>query len=245
MKITSEQIKEIKKYPNSIYTIIKQEFLYHSNKIEGSTFTKENLALYLDKRIIEGSHKLDDVFETINSVDLFDFVIDTLGEPITKSLILEFHRMLKRNTLDEERGFSGCWKKIPNYISGSDVQVAQPYEVEWMIEDLLKWWNNSPKTFDDIVAFHVKFEKIHPFQDGNGRIGRFLMLKQCIENNVDLIAIDEKYESEYKMALKDAQLNANLKDILDIFKKCQTLLEDKRADVETAIKYLHKINGKS
>ena len=238
MKITPEQIKEIKRYPNSIYTIIKQEFLYHSNKIEGSTFTKENLALYLDKRIIEGSHKLDDVFETINSVDLFDFVIDTLGEPITKSLILEFHRMLKRNTLDAERGFSGCWKKIPNYISGSDVQVAQPYEVEWMIEDLLEWWNSSPKTFDHIVAFHVKFEKIHPFQDGNGRIGRFLMLKQCIENNVDLIAIDEKYESEYKMALKDAQLIDNKFEDYNVFRMNQKGLFDYENDLKNTLKAL-------
>lgn len=227
MKITPEQIKKIKTYPNSIYSLIKQEFLYHSNKIEGSTFSRENLAIYLDKRIIEGSHKLDDVFETINSVDLFDFVIDTLGEPITKSLILEFHRMLKRNTLDEERGFSGCWKKIPNYISGSEVQVSQPYEVDWKIEEIIEWWNKSPKNFDCIVAFHVKFEQIHPFQDGNGRIGRFLMLKQCIENNVDLIAIDEKYEKEYKSALKKAQISGNINDIMDILESCQEFLNDK------------------
>ena len=236
MRITPAQIKEIKKYPNSIYTLVKQEFLYHSNKIEGSTFTRENLALYLDKRIIEGSHALDDVFETINSVDLFDFVVETLGEPISKSLILEFHRMLKRNTLDEQRGFSGCWKKIPNFISGSDVKVSQPYEVEWKLEELLDWWEQSTKDFECIVEFHSRFESIHPFQDGNGRVGRFIMLKQCLENGVDLIAIDERYEKQYKSSLQKAQTTNDLTDLLSVMTDCQQFLSDKTTDLENTIK---------
>ena len=87
MKLKANQIIEIKKYPNSIYDEIKKEFIYHSNKIEGSTFTREN---------IEGSHKIDDIFETINSLNLFDFVVDTLNEKLSKNLILEFHSILKK-----------------------------------------------------------------------------------------------------------------------------------------------------
>lgn len=238
MLLNNTQIKEIKKYPNSIYTQIKQEFLYHSNKVEGSTFSRENLAKYLDKRIIEGTHKVNDVFETINSVDLFDFVVETLDEPITKRLILEFHRMIKRNTDDEAYGFSGCWKKIPNYINGSDVKVSQPYEVEENIDRLISWWNASQKDFESIVKFHVWFELIHPFQDGNGRIGRFIILKQCIENNVDLIAIDEKYESDYKNALKNAQISEDFTGIIKVLRECQSFLESKNNDLVQTIKGL-------
>lgn len=227
MKLKSNQIIEIKKYPNSIYDELKKEFLYHSNKIEGSTFTRENLDVYLRSQIIEGSHKIDDVFETINSLNLFDFVVDTLGEKLSKNLILEFHSILKKNSLDQERGFAGCWKKIPNMISGSPVVLAQPWEVDMKMDELLNSWEESEKDFKTIVRFHSEFEKIHPFQDGNGRVGRFIMLKQCIESNIDLIAIDEKYNSEYKKALTESQVNNNYKPLEEILAKCQNFLEQK------------------
>lgn len=238
MRITTEQIKEIKKFPNSIYDEIKKEFLYHSNKIEGSTFTRENLAKYLDKQIIEGTHKVDDVFETINSVELFDFVIDTLGERLSKILILEFHRMLKQNTRDFHHGFSGVWKKIPNQITGSDITLAQPWEVDMKMDDLITWWESSSKDFSAIVKFHGEFEKIHPFQDGNGRVGRFVMLKQCLENNICLIAIDEKYNDEYKRAICHGQKSGNYEDLEEVFRKCQEFLHDKNQMLIDTIKCL-------
>lgn len=227
MRITKEQIQEIKKYPNSIYDEIKKEFLYHSNKIEGSTFTRENLSKYLEKRIIEGTHGVNDVYETINSVELFDFVIVTLGEDLSKTLILEFHRMLKQNTADFHHGFSGVWKKIPNQITGSDVELAQPWEVDMKMDDLLALWEVCEKGFSDIVKFHGEFEKVHPFQDGNGRVGRFIMLKQCIENNICLIGVDEKYNDEYKKAISMGQKSGNYTELEIIFEKCQEFLHDK------------------
>lgn len=240
MRISKEQIIEIKKYPNSIYDEIKREFLYHSNKIEGSTFTKDNLAKYLENRVIEGSHKVDDVFETINSVDLFDFVVVTLGENLTKTLILEFHRMLKQNTMDFHNGFSGVWKKIPNVISGSDITLAQPWEVDIKIEDLLNLWEVGQKEFKEIVRFHGEFEKIHPFQDGNGRVGRFIMLKQCLENNIDLIAIDEKYNDNYKNALYQGQKTGDYNLLEQVFEKCQQFLHDKNEILINTLKCLNK-----
>lgn len=238
MKISIGQIQEIKKYPNSIYNVIKKEFLYHSNKIEGSTFTRENLEKYLDRRIVEGSHKLDDVYETINSVELFDFVVDTLKEPITKNLIQEFHRMLKRNTLDYERGFSGVWKKIPNYITGTKVEVVQPWEVDIKMDELIEWWNSSEKDFKAVIKFHALFELIHPFQDGNGRVGRFIMLKQSLENNLELMPIDEKYNDEYKKYLEMAQLTKEYSGLEEVFIKCQEFLEDKKQDLANTLKCL-------
>ncbi|SHI07829.1 Fic family protein [Clostridium grantii] len=238
MRITIEQIQTIMKFPNSIYDEIKNEFLYHSNKIEGSTFTRENLAKYLDKQIIEGSHKVDDVYETINSVELFDFVVVTLGEKLTKTLMLEFHRMLKKNTRDFHHGFSGVWKKIPNQITGSDIVLAQPWEVDMRIDDLLNWWENSEKNFKSIVKFHGEFEKIHPFQDGNGRVGRFIMLKQCIENNISLIGIDEKYNDEYKNAICQGQKTGDYNELEKVFEKCQEFLHEKNQMLLDTIKCL-------
>lgn len=240
MIISSEILKYLKDTPNSAYESIKTEFLYHSNKLEGSTFTKENLEKYLQQNIIEGSHKIDDVYETINSTKLFDFMVETLNEPLSKRLILEFHRMLKDKTLDYERGFSGCWKKIPNMISGVDLKLAQPWEVDIKIEELLLQWEASLKSLQDIAEFHARFENIHPFQDGNGRIGRFLMLKQCIENDINLILIDDHYSKEYKGALYKAQSKKDYTDLLEIFEKCQNLLDEKLSFLKETVEYMQK-----
>ncbi len=240
MIISSQMIMYLKNTPNSAYESIKTEFLYHSNKLEGSTFTKENLEKYLQQNIIEGSHRIDDVYETINSVKLFDFVVETLNEPLSKRLILEFHRMLKDKTLDHERGFAGCWKKIPNMISGVDLKLAQPWEVDIKIEELLLKWELSSKLLQDIVEFHARFENIHPFQDGNGRIGRFLMFKQCIENKVNLVLIDDYYSKEYKEALYIAQSKKDMSELLKIFEKCQNLLDEKLSFLKETIEYMQK-----
>lgn len=240
MIISSQMIMYLKDAPNSAYESIKTEFLYHSNKLEGSTFTKENLEKYLQQNIIEGSHKIDDVYETINSAKLFDFVVETLNEPLSKRLILEFHRMLKDKTLDHERGFAGCWKKIPNMISGVDLKLAQPWEVDMRIEELLLKWESSSKSLQDIAEFHAGFENIHPFQDGNGRIGRFLMFKQCIENEVNLVLIDNHYSKEYKEALYIAQSQKDMSKLLNIFEKCQSLLDEKLSFLKETIEYMQK-----
>lgn len=174
----------------------------------------------------------------LKPLTLFDFVVDTLGEALTKILILEFHIILKRNSLDEERGFSGVWKKIPNMITGSSVKLSQTCEVDFRMNELLNWWESSEKTFKDIVKFHGDFEKIHPFKDGNGRVGRFIMLKQCIESGVSLIAIDEKYNSEYKKNLLESQMSGNYEGLEIILKECQNFLEEKNELLVNTLKCL-------
>lgn len=249
MIIKTSAIQFLKDTPNSAYNSIKTEFLYHSNKLEGSTFTKENLEKYLQENIVEGSHKIDDVYETINSTKLFDFVVITLNEPLTKRLILEFHSMLKENTLDQERGFAGCWKKIPNMITGTELRLAQPWEVEIRIEELLDEWEASKKELEDVMRFHANFEKIHPFQDGNGRIGRFLMLKQCVENSIDLILIDDEYSKQYKHALYKAQTENDYTELKNIFLLCQERLDNKLSFLKETLEYMEtyhvEMNGQS
>lgn len=117
-------------------------------------------------------------------------------------------------------------EKNPNMIPGMDLKLAQLWEVESRIEELLKQWEDSQKTFKDIIIFHTQFDNIHPYQNGNGRIGRFIMLKQCVENDVDLILIDDQYSKEYKKALYIAQSKKDYSMLNNVFKKCQYLLKN-------------------
>ena len=240
MIITVDELRKLKNIPNSGYEQLKIEFLFHSNKLEGSTFTKENLEKYLKSQVIEGSHAVDDVYETINSTEVFDFCVDTLGEPLTERLILECHQLLKKNTKDQARGFVGCWKKIPNMILGvqETLKLAQPYEVPIRMKALIRNWNSGEKDFDAVMKFHAEFEKIHPFQDGNGRIGRFLIFKQCVENEIDLISLDEKYADAYKQGLFIAQTEDNFDELRKVFVSCQQLLDHKLKFLIETLKYL-------
>lgn len=101
--------------------------------------------------------------------------------------------------------------------------------------NLLEDWKKSNKDIYAIADFHQKFEHIHPFQDGNGRIGRFIILRQCLENNVDLISIDDEYNKEYRSALFRAQTSDNIDDLVEIFKKCQIRLDEKLEDYTSVI----------
>lgn len=148
--------------------------------------------------------------------------------------------MLKDKAIDHERGFAGCWKRIPNQISGIDLKLVQPYEVDLYIEELLKEWEHSTKDIDAVMRFHAQFENIHPFQDGNGRVGRFIMLKQCFENEIDLIMIDDMYSKEYKQALYQAQKHQDFNELKNIFTICQQRLEEKLEFLKETLAYMQK-----
>ena len=222
MIVDVDTIKELKNSPNSpnsAYQLLKFEFTYHSNKIEGSSFTKEELELLMSEKIVSGLHKIDDINETMNLLKLFDYMIDTLNEPLSGELILKFHKVLKDHTIDCERGWAGCWKKYPNMIFGAPVEFSDPSYVELEKNALIKKWNLSSKTTEDVLDFHVKFETIHPVQDGNGRLGRLILLKQCIENRLDLLMLGENFSVEYKKAIGRAQTKNECLDLLNVFDK--------------------------
>ena len=136
-------------------------------------------------------------------------------------------QIIKKGTVDDEIDNVGKWKKYENRLSKTDLKLCEPHLVENSIYNLLKDWKESEKNIYAIADFHQKFEHIHPFQDGNGRIGRFIILRQCIENNVDLIAIDEEYNKEYREALYKAQTTGSLDQLTQVFKKCQERLSEK------------------
>lgn len=194
-----DMIKNLEKQNNKDYINLKANILFHSNRIEGSTFNLNEVMILLTDNIVEGVHHIEDVIETKNSGDLFDFTMETLGEPITHHFVCEMNQVLKYNTKLGLRGLTGKYKSIPNSVGG--VEVAQPYQVQELMEDLL---NHKVSTFHDIVKFHHDFEKIHPFIDGNGRVGRMLIIKQCIENNIVIPLINSDNRFNYYEALQTA-----------------------------------------
>lgn len=227
MKLTCFQLQAMKLAPHSAYEVIMPEFLFHSNKIEGSTFSEDELVKLVEQGIVEGSHDIDDVLETKNSVDVFNYVVDTLGCPIDDEFLGTLNRMLFHDTTDEKAGFTGHYKLIPNRIRNSSVQVALPSDLPEAMHQLNAAWEHSKRDFNAIVDYHVRFEHIHPFQNGNGRIGRFLIMKQCIEQGVDLIVIDEALEQPYKSWLEIAQTTGDSHYLADIMTDCQRRFSEK------------------
>lgn len=195
-------LKETKGIRNSLSDVLKYDFIYHSNKIEGSTFTTEALQLLIEKNVVTGTHTLDDVQSTINSFYTFDLMIDSLGEKITLSVLKEWHGSLMYRTSLYDIGLSGVFKKYGNKIIGADFETASPLEVDDRLNDLLNWYYSLDKIeLNDVLKFHLEFERIHPFQDGNGRIGRFIFLKQLLENRLELKYMNGDSSDEYKQAL--------------------------------------------
>lgn len=233
MKINGEKIKYLSKITNSLYDELKVEFLYHSNHLEGSTFSKEELDKLLSEKKVEGTHSLDDILETKNSLEVFEQVVQDSEEVLDTFMLFNWHRILKKGTVDEEIHNTGMWKKYENKLRGVDLKLASPSEVENLMYNLLADWNELENvSIKDIADFHYKFELIHPFQDGNGRIGRFIILKQCLEKNIELIAIDNEYSEEYKKALYNAQKTNNSDELVSVFKKCQERLNEKLKSYE-------------
>lgn len=236
MKLNAKEIKRLSAIKNSVYDDLKIEFLYHSNHLEGSTFTKENLEKLLSLKKVEGEHYLDDVIETKNSLNVFDKVINDSDKKLDKFMLFDWHRELKKDSVDEEIHNTGCWKKYENKLRNIDLKLAYPDEVDSLMFNLLMDWNELMNpTIEDIAKFHYRFELIHPFQDGNGRIGRFIILKQCLESDIDLIAIDNEYEKEYKEALYKAQKTDDVSFLVDVFSKCQKRLDEKMIDYKNTV----------
>lgn len=167
-----------------LYHITQVLMAFNSNRIEGSQLDQEQTRYIYETRTVAGDNiPVDDVVETVNSFDLFDQMLDRVDEPITADLIKDYHRILKRGTADARRpAFAvGDWKRQANVVGGS--KTTPPAKVERAIRDLLAR-TPGPMTFNDIVDFHNAFEHIHPFQDGNGRVGRIVMFQQCLANGI-------------------------------------------------------------
>ena len=146
----------------------------------------------------------DDVIETANHFRCIDMIIDHAKAALTEKFIKELHLILKNGTSDSRKDWFavGDYKKLPNEVGG--METALPEEVTDRMKKLLSEYNNKEeKTFDDILDFHVKFERIHPFQDGNGRVGRLIMFKECLKYNIVPFIIEDNLKMFYYRGLKE------------------------------------------
>ena len=195
------------KLSGGLYHKVQIELTYNSNHIEGSCLTHDQTRYIFETNTIgidSGAVKVDDIVETANHFKCIDMVIDNAKKPITENFIKELHRTLKNGTTDARKDWFavGDYKRLPNTVG--DKFTAKPEEVAVKIKELLSSYNaNKEKTLDDLLDFHYKFECIHPFQDGNGRIGRLLLLKDCLKYNIVPFIIDEELKLFYYRGLQE------------------------------------------
>jgi Fic family protein len=196
------------KRKGGLYHKTQVNLAYNSNRIEGSKLTEEQTRCIFETRTIgfneEEAVPVDDIIETSNHFVAFDYLIDTIDAPFSNDLIKEFHRILKTSTSDASKSWFnvGDWKKLPNEVGG--IETTLPQNVETTINQLNDWYNLlSEISFENIMEYHYRFEKIHPFQDGNGRVGRLLMFRECLKNNIVPFIIDERHKQFYYRGLKE------------------------------------------
>lgn len=184
------------KMKGSIYHRTQIDLTYNSNHIEGSRLTHEQTRHIFETNtlgISEESVNVDDIIETTNHFRCIDLIIDRTEEKLSGSFIKELHRILKSGTSDSRKDWFavGEYKLLPNEVGGHE--TCLPEDVSKEMKALLKEYNaKKQKSFDDILDFHHRFERIHPFQDGNGRVGRLIMFKECMANgHIPFIVTDE------------------------------------------------------
>ena len=196
------------KRKGGLYHKTQVNLAYNSNKIEGSKLTEEQTRYIFETRTIgfkdQDAVSVDDIIETSNHFIAFDYLIDTIEKPLSNDIIKEFHRILKTGTSDAMKDwFSvGDWKKLPNEVGGSKTTLPQNIDVEMI--SLNQSYNSKTKiVFEDIVSYHYHFEKIHPFQDGNGRVGRLIMYRECLKNDIIPFIIDDEHKQYYYRGLRE------------------------------------------
>lgn len=190
-----------------IYHKVQIELTYNSNHIEGSRLTHDQTRYIFETNSIgmeSGTLNVDDIVETVNHFKCIDMVIDNVGYALSERFIKQLHAVLKGGTSDirKERFAVGDYKRLPNEVGGQ--ATALPEEVGAKMRELLDDYNSTKeKTLEDIIDFHYRFERIHPFQDGNGRVGRLIMFKECLRNNIVPFIIDEKLKIFYYRGLRE------------------------------------------
>lgn len=201
------QEQKTSKYSGGIYHKTQIDLTYNSNHMEGSRLTHEQTRYIFETNtvgVVNEVLNVDDVIETANHFRCVDMIIDSAKAVLTERFIKELHLTLKNGTSDSRKDWFavGDYKNLPNEVGGMD--TALPENVAGAMKALLAEYNaKEKKTLDDILDFHVKFERIHPFQDGNGRVGRLIMFKECLKNNIVPFIIEDSLKMFYYRGLKE------------------------------------------
>lgn len=198
------------KLKGNLYHNTQITFAYNTNHIEGSKLTQDQTRyIYETNTLIaekDSITDIDDVLETVNHFKLVDYMLDVADEKLTEDMIKEFHKILKEGTSDSRKEWFnvGEYKKLPN--EAGNMKTTEPKNVVGDMNKLIEWYNSLEKiTIKEIIEFHSKFEKIHPFQDGNGRVGRIIMFKECLKNNIVPFIILDKDKLFYYRGLNQYQ----------------------------------------
>lgn len=195
------------KLKGGIYHRTQIDLTYNSNRIEGSKLTHDQTRYIFETNTIgafKQSVNVDDIIETTNHFRCIDLIIDKAKSKLSEALIKELHFLLKSGTSDSRKDWFniGEYKKLPNEVGGNE--TCAPNEVAAKLKHLLSHYQNiEKKTFEDIISFHYQFEIIHPFQDGNDSVGRLIMFKECLANNIVPFIVDEELKLFYYRGLQE------------------------------------------
>lgn len=187
-----------------VYHELQVRMTYNSNHMEGSRLTEEQTRLIFETNTIDTGDgiSVDDILETVHHFRAIDYCIDTAEEPLSEEYIKKLHYILKHDTSDSRLSWfaTGEYKKRPNMVGGR--KTATPAEVPGKMRALLAWYHSlSTVTIDDIITFHAEFEQIHPFQDGNGRVGRLIAFKECLAHTIVPFIIEDTKKGFYYRGL--------------------------------------------
>lgn len=214
--VTLREQKEMR-LKGSIYHRTQIDLTYNSNHIEGSKLTYDQTRYIYETNTIgitNESINVDDIVETVNHFRCIDYIIDHAEDRLSESFIKQLHLILKSGTSDSKKDWFvvGDYKRLPNEVGGMD--TCPPKEVHQKMKALLSEYNAiKNKTFEDILDFHVRFESIHPFQDGNGRVGRLIMFKECLANSIIPFIITDELKLFYYRGLREwGHINGYLSD---------------------------------
>ena len=193
--------------PGGIYHKVQVELTYNSNHIEGSRLTHDQTRYIFETNTVnapDGSINVDDILETVNHFRCIDLVIEQAKRPLSESLIKQLHRILKTGTADSRKNWFavGDYKRLANEVGG--METAAPEDVPKRIKELLAEYRSCTSvSFDDLLDFHYHFECIHPFQDGNGRVGRLILFKECLRNGIVPFIIEDDMKLFYYRGLRE------------------------------------------
>ena len=226
--------QKVSRLKGSIYHRTQIDLTYNSNHIEGSKLTHDQTRYIFETNTIgitDQTVNVDDILETVNHFRCIDFIIDHAEERLTEKFIKHLHLLLKSGTSDSRKDWFavGDYKRLTNEVGG--LETCPPEDVHKELKTLLTdYYHNRQQTFENILNFHVRFEQIHPFQDGNGRVGRLLMFKECLANNIVPFIITDELKMYYYRGLREwGHINGYLtdtcltaqdqyKDLLEYFK---------------------------
>lgn len=219
--------------PGGLYHELQVRMTYNSNHIEGSRLSEKQTRLIFETNTIDigESIPVDDIIETVNHFRAIDLCIDMAEEPLTEDIIKELHRILKQSTKDSTLAWFavGDYKKRPNVVGGSE--TAKPKEVAPRMKALLSEYEaKTAVTINDIIRFHYAFERIHPFQDGNGRVGRLIALKECLRYGLIPFIIEDNKKMYYYRGLSEWErekgyLTDTCLDGQDTFRKLMSMFD--------------------